>query len=64
MLIFIVFCAIYAPWLSKFTVEVLTDKGVSGGEPFTPPSLEHPLGTTKYAYDILARLIWGCRTAL
>jgi len=64
MLIFIAFCAIYAPWLSKFTVEVLTDKGVSRGEPFTPPSPEHPLGTTEYAYDILARMLWGCRTAL
>ncbi|MHA1914556.1 MAG: ABC transporter permease [Promethearchaeota archaeon] len=64
LLLFIAFCAIYAPWLSKFTVEVLTDKGVSGGEPFSIPSPEHPLGTTKYAYDILARMLWGCRTAL
>lgn len=35
-----------------------------GGIPFAPPSAEHPLGTTKYGYDILARVIYGTRDAL
>ena len=34
------------------------------GIPYAPPSLDHPLGTTKYGYDILARVIWGTRDAL
>ncbi len=64
LIFFVVFCAIYAPWLTPFTVRELTNRGLSGGVPFAPPSAEHPLGTTRYAYDILARLIWGCRTAI
>jgi peptide/nickel transport system permease protein len=62
-LLFVTFCAVYAPWLSKFTPSVLTDPS-AGGEAFANPSPEHPLGTTRYAYDILGRLIWGCRTAV
>lgn len=64
MVLFIVFCAIYAPWLTRYTVERLTDRGLSGGNPWAPSSSDHLLGTTKYAYDILGRLIWGCRTAV
>lgn len=64
MILFIAICAVYAPWFTEYTVESITDSGLSGGTPFAPPSEEHPLGTTKYAYDILARLIWSCRTAL
>ncbi|MFX1525881.1 MAG: hypothetical protein ACFFCC_20415 [Promethearchaeota archaeon] len=33
------------------------------GVPFDPPSPAHPLGTTKYAYDLHGRLIWGIRDA-
>ncbi len=64
LLLFVTFCAIFAPWLTKYTVKVLTDKGLSGGIPFDDPTSDHPLGTTQYAYDVLGRLIWGCRTAL
>ena len=64
LLIFISFCAIFAPWLTEYPVEILTDRGLSGGEPFANPSSDHPLGTTKYAYDVLGRIIWGCRTAI
>lgn len=31
---------------------------------FAPPSAEHPLGTDSSGRDILARLVWGSRTAL
>ncbi|HEV2927628.1 MAG TPA: ABC transporter permease, partial [Propionibacteriaceae bacterium] len=31
---------------------------------FAPPSAEHPLGTDSNGRDILARLVWGSRTAL
>jgi peptide/nickel transport system permease protein len=64
LILFITFCAVYAPWLTPYTVKELTNKGVSGGVPFALPSPGHPLGTTRYAYDILGRLIWGCRTAI
>lgn len=64
LLLFITFCAVFAPWITEYTAEILTDQGVSGGEQFANPSAEHPLGTTRYAYDILGRLMWGCRTAI
>jgi peptide/nickel transport system permease protein len=31
---------------------------------FAPPSAEHPLGTDSSGRDLLARLVWGSRTAL
>lgn len=31
---------------------------------FAPPSADHPLGTDSNGRDILARLVWGSRTAL
>lgn len=32
--------------------------------PYAPPSTQHPLGTTKNGYDLLAQLIWGTRDVL
>jgi len=63
-ILFIVFLAIYAPWLTIFTQKMITDGGISGETPFAPPSTLHPLGNTQFGYDILARLIWGARTAI
>ncbi|MFX1477922.1 MAG: hypothetical protein ACFFCI_07300 [Promethearchaeota archaeon] len=34
-----------------------------GATPFAPPSSEHPLGTTKYGYDLLARILYGTQEA-
>ena len=31
--------------------------------PFSPPSLAHPLGTTLYGYDLLARVMYGTQEA-
>ncbi|MFX1451807.1 MAG: ABC transporter permease [Promethearchaeota archaeon] len=65
MVLFIIFWAIYAPWLTKYTLdEIAVPYFPQGGIPFDPPSSEHPLGTTKFGYDVLGRLIWGARTAV
>ena len=65
MVFFIFFCAVYGPIFTPYTIYQVTDFGVSGtGSPFELPSPEHPLGTTSYGYDILARLMWGARTAV
>jgi len=34
------------------------------GAMFSPPSLEHPLGTDNFGRDILTRIVYGARTAL
>jgi len=67
MIFFIVFLAVFSPWLTPYPLRLITNPylSISEGFPeFAPPSPEHPLGTTRYGYDLLARLIWGSRTAL
>jgi peptide/nickel transport system permease protein len=65
MILFIMVCAVYAPWLTEYTLEQVTKPTiVPGGVQFAPPSPEHPLGTTENAYDLLGRLLWGSRTVL
>ncbi|MHA1932251.1 MAG: ABC transporter permease [Promethearchaeota archaeon] len=64
MILIIVFLAVYAPWLTPFTIENLAPPGFPLETPYLGSSAEHPLGTTKYGFDLLGRLIWGSRTAL
>ncbi|GAH14282.1 unnamed protein product, partial [marine sediment metagenome] len=64
LILFIVVLAIYAPWFSTFPLQEITPPEYPGTLSFQPPSIDHPLGTTKYGYDILARLIWGARTVI
>ncbi len=65
MILFLAILAVFSAWLTPYSLQLLSRPYTPpGGTPFAPPSPEHPLGTTKYAYDILGRLIWGARTAL
>jgi len=65
MILIIVFCGFYAPWLTPYTLKEVTKPTViPGGQQFAPPSPDHPLGTTENAYDLLGRLLWGSRTVL
>jgi peptide/nickel transport system permease protein len=57
----IVSFAIFAPWISPYTY--WESKGIY--EPwYAPPSPGHPLGTTHFGRDVLARMIWGARSSL
>ncbi|MFX1573548.1 MAG: ABC transporter permease [Promethearchaeota archaeon] len=64
MIMFIAILGVYAPWLTQFTIENVSKPFFPNEAPYSPPSAAHPLGTTKYGYDVLARVIWGARTAL
>ena len=65
LILFLAILAVYAPWLTTYKLQEVTLPYLPpGGDPFGPPSAVHPLGTTKYGYDILARIIWGARTTL
>ncbi len=64
LIFFILFLAVYAAWLTPFTIEMVTDASKSGAGTFLSPGGEHILGTTAYGYDLLARIIWGARTAI
>jgi ABC-type dipeptide/oligopeptide/nickel transport system permease subunit len=66
LILFIVFLAIYAPWIAIYTLETVVDvsKAIDFGDPYTLPSVLHPWGTTAYAFDLYSRIIWGARTAI
>ena len=66
LIIFIIFLAVYAPWIAIYTLETVTDvsKAIDFGIPFTLPSPLHPWGTTAKAYDLFSRIIWGSRTVV
>jgi len=65
MLLFISVLAVFSPWLTNVPLQELTMPFIpTDGLPFEEPSPEHPLGTTLYGYDILARIIWGARSAM
>jgi len=65
MVLFMAVLAVYAPWLTPYTIDTLAQPYLPpDGIPFANPTPAHPLGTTRFAYDLLGRLIWGARTAL
>ena len=65
MILFIAVLAVFAPWLTIFTLDELALPYLPPGSiPFDDPSLSHPLGTTRYGFDLLGRILWGARTAL
>ncbi|MHA2401036.1 MAG: ABC transporter permease, partial [Promethearchaeota archaeon] len=64
MILFIAILGVFSPWLTPFTLENVVPPDFLPETPYLPPSAKHPLGTTKYGFDILARIIWGSRTAL
>lgn len=65
LILFIAVLAVFAPWLTRFTISELALPYIPpGGIPFDDPSPLHPLGTTRFGYDLLGRIIWGARTAL
>lgn len=65
MVLFIIIMAVYAPWLTNFTIDELAVPHIpDDSTPFEDPSPTHPLGTTKFGFDLLGRLIWGARTAM
>lgn len=60
LLIFVIVnMAIFQDWISSYSKATQTQLG-----PFSPPSVEHPLGTTWGGLDVLARLVYGARNTL
>ena len=57
----IVTLAVLAPWISPYSFE--ESIGVFWND-YALPYEGHPLGTTHFGRDILARLIWGARSSL
>jgi len=65
MILFITVLAVYGPWLTVIPLQEITPPWIDPlAVPFEDPTPEHPLGTTKNGYDVLARVIWGARTTM
>jgi len=58
MLAIITLMAIFAPLLSSYSPNDYT------GKIFSPPTMDHPLGTDSMGQDIWVRLLYGARTSL
>ena len=58
-----IFIGIFCPWLTEYPLQSVTPPSMPGA-PWLDPNSVHPLGTTRYGYDILARILWGARTSL
>ena len=61
LVFFIATLAVFPHWLSAYTFEEVIGLYSNIWE---APSALHPLGTSKFGWDVLARLIFGARTSL
>ena len=61
LILVIVSIAVFDSWISSYSYEEASFRGLIG---ILPPSPQHPLGTTHYGQDILSRIIFGTRTSL
>ena len=61
---FAVFCPWIAPQSLDETVDFYPNPDHPTQWPYSPPSAEHPLGTTKFGRDLVSILIWGARFSL
>lgn len=62
--VFFVILALFAPWISPYDFD---EYRTADGERFgtqQPPSEDHPFGTNVSGTDVLARVIYGARTAI
>ena len=62
--IFIVWCAIFPEWATKYTFEEIAVFSNLDVHPYSPASPDHILGVGENGWDILARNIWGTRFSL
>jgi peptide/nickel transport system permease protein len=58
MLATVMLLAVFAPLLSSYSPHDYT------GKIFSPPTLDHPLGTDSMGQDVWVRLLYGARTSL
>jgi peptide/nickel transport system permease protein len=59
VVIAMIFCAIFAPWLTPYNPESNSFEYM-----LVPPSADFWLGTDQFGRDLLTRIIYGARTAL
>jgi peptide/nickel transport system permease protein len=55
----IILMAILAPWLERADPNAMNFSAIG-----SPPSWQHPFGTTQQGNDIFSQVVWGARTSL
>ncbi|MFX1574242.1 MAG: hypothetical protein ACFFB0_15980 [Promethearchaeota archaeon] len=63
LIVFFIIISLFPQLFTPYKLQELVKPYFPDEAPFSSPSEAHPLGTTKYGYDLLARLIWGTRDA-
>lgn len=59
LLSLVVLTAVAAPWLAPYPADAIDFSAI-----WSPPSLDHPLGTDQLGRDLLSRLLFGARSTL
>ena len=63
LLIFLVSISAFPQLLTPYNLQEIKLPYLPPDLPFLPPSPDHPLGTTQYGYDVLARVLYGTQGA-
>ena len=64
MLMIVVFLAIFAPFVTPYTLEEMANLKITSEDILTPPDTEHLLGKDDAGKDVLSQLIYGARISL
>lgn len=62
--IFFIFIALFGVWIAPYDINDYQGTEYTDGKIYTPPyppSLEHPLGTDRFGYDLLTKILYGAR---
>ncbi len=60
---FLVSISAFPQLITPYSLQEITPPFFPPDTPFSPPTLNHPLGTTRYGYDLLARVLYGTQGA-
>ncbi|MHA1932241.1 MAG: hypothetical protein ACW96X_06850 [Promethearchaeota archaeon] len=61
---FALFISIFPFLITTYSLNEITPPYISPDTPFSPPTINHLLGTTRFGYDLGALLVWGTRDSL
>ncbi|MHA1883950.1 MAG: hypothetical protein ACXAAI_13925 [Promethearchaeota archaeon] len=63
LLIFLISISAFPQLITPYSLQEIIPPFFPPDTPFSPPTLNHPLGTTRYGYDLLARVLYGIQGA-
>ncbi|MFX1280474.1 MAG: hypothetical protein ACFFA3_13780 [Promethearchaeota archaeon] len=64
LLMSFIILSIFPYFFTSYSINEIVPPDFPPDNPFESPSYSHPFGTTKYGFDVLARVIYGIQDAL